>query len=256
MNSRGIAAMLWLGMASTAQSEVLTVPLVQGTHFGRDVALAPRIRSSSDLPTPGLIQARKAMVQKRRLSLGTLRSLADAGDGLAAHQLAERLAAKDRSDLAADTAHYYSIAAAKGRSYAVRGMVTAIDQIDQSAVHPRRLAELKKVLFAYVKAGHPLAVKAALAYHLSAHPFGDLSHEMRTLALASNTSGAGGIALQLASITLQNSAADAAALAEAQTLLGIAQQSPSFSQRVTATNLLPLVQARLDQFPPQQQEAN
>lgn len=248
MRNKGLFIALWLSAATMAQAEVMTVTM--GQSFSArgetgDVSLAPRIRSSLDLPTPELIQARKAMVQKRRLSLGLLRGLADAGDGLAAYQLAERLAAKGRSDLAADTAHYYAIAAAKGRGYAVRGMVAAIDQIDNQPVHPRRLSELKKVLMAYVKVGHPTAIKATFSYHLAGHPFGNLSQDMTDLALTSKAPATGGIALQLASAVLQEPDATVSALTEAQALLDAAQQSLSISVSVTAANLLPLLNARL-----------
>lgn len=251
MRNKELMIALCLGAATMAQAEVMTVTM--GQNFSAhgetgDVSLAPRIRSSLDLPTPELIQARKAMVQKRRLSLGLLRGLADAGDGLAAYQLAERLAAKGRSDLAADTAHYYAIAAAKGQGYAVRGMVDAIDQIDNQPVHPRRLSELKKVLMAYVKGGHPTAINAAFFYHLSGQPFGNMSQDMKDLALTSKAPAAGGIALQLASAVLQEPNATVAALNEAQALLVAAQQSPSISVSVTAANLLPLLNARLGQI--------
>lgn len=234
--------------ATLVQAEVVSVnssaSLRQLSDGQKNVKMVAGLTSSKQLPSADLVNARKALTKRNRVANKRLRALADLGDGYAAHLYAKRLEEKGRAKLAADTAHYYSISAATGRGYSIRGMIVAIDQIDPQDTSEGRLKSLKNVLMAYASAGNPEAVEAVLRYHFAKAPFGDLSSEIDTI-LDKASTGAGPVSLQLASSLMQQPEASQAELTQAKTYLVAASKSESFSISLTAQNLLPIVEARL-----------
>ncbi|WP_422049401.1 hypothetical protein [Shimia sp.] len=211
----------------------------------KEVSLVTGLKNSTDLPTPELIDARRALVAGSHVSPSKIRALADLQDGFAAYRFAQYLEAKSDPDLAADVAHYYGIAAATGRGGALRGMVQALQEIDPERTSEGRLQSLKAVFLAYLRAGNSHALKVVVGFHISEKPFGPLGDDIEKIVQLNGAPGAGPIALQLASVTLQTKDAELADLERARAYLEIARASPSLSVRATAVNLIPVAESAL-----------
>ena len=210
------------------------------------VRLAPGIRSSRDIGNANLVRARRAIHDGRPVSLGTLRALADLGDGNAAFKFAKTLDALEDPALGADIAHYYAMAAATGRAGALFGLVRSLQALDPTTTGPARLSNLREVLIAYARAGNSIAVEAMIRFHVAGTPFGPLDDELERLAAEEDAPGAPLVALQLATQLMQDGWSDRDTLMRAAEHMETAGRSPSLRLRLIVDNMRPILAARLE----------
>ncbi len=139
-------------------------------HIGVIVALAltatPVARAEVVLPaaiagSPWLKDMRRAMLAGAEMSDADLRTLADAGEGLAAARFAQRLEERDDPALMDDAAHYYSIAVYVDRDFAVPRLLAILRRSD-AEFGPARLRNIREVLDREAKQGNAVAA-ASLA---------------------------------------------------------------------------------------------
>lgn len=123
--------------------------LVSGPASGESISSPFGVNATRDLPSVQLRQTRRDMLADRHVSYGRLRNLADAGDGLAAWAIGQKLEAMDRPDLASDVAHYYATAVISGRLFATSRLVDALDvglEADAFESQPARLRSIGNAL--------------------------------------------------------------------------------------------------------------
>ncbi|ANT63726.1 hypothetical protein AYJ57_24960 (plasmid) [Salipiger sp. CCB-MM3] len=116
---------------------------------GESISSPFGVNATRELPTYRLQQTRRDMLADRNVSYGRLRALADAGDGLAAWAIGQKLEAMNRPDLASDVAHYYATAVISGRLFATPRLVDALDaglEADAFTNQPTRLRSIGNAL--------------------------------------------------------------------------------------------------------------
>ena len=89
-------------------------------------AEANGISRTNQLPTEHLRNLRRKMNAQGTLGTRDLRTLADAGDGLAAFKYGRWLEEQGKPQLLADATHYYAIASYTDRDFAVRRLVALL----------------------------------------------------------------------------------------------------------------------------------
>lgn len=213
------------------------------------VVLTPGITNSNDLPSPALIRARKAMVEKRPVPFSTMRQLADLGDGFAAYNVAKILADSDGNVRPDDVAHYFGIAAATGRSSALYGMIHAIDRFEPGEVSESRLRILRQILSEYAQAGNSIAAKAVHRYHNAGVPFGSFQTTLDAIIDNPSTEGSDAFALQRAIQILQRDTGERDDLEQARSYLDRALESESVSVLAIAQNLSKTLDEKIAALP-------
>lgn len=206
------------------------------------VQMMPGFTASNQLPTPELINARKALAAGQSISITRMREIADLGDGFAAYHFADWLRDNTDEPPYSDIAHYYGIAAATGRGGAIRQLIRALDAVDPTNLARARSDILENILFAYAEAGNQLAIDAVIRYNHSQQPFGRLDTEVEALLEFVDGESAVQIALHLASGILQNDEPTQYDLDLAGDYLEIAMTSESLESQLIASNLVPLVE--------------
>lgn len=165
-----------------------------------DVVLPPAIAGS-----PSLKALRKSMLAGRELSEVQLRTLADAGEGLAAARFAKRL--EERADPAFidDAAHYYSIAVYQGRDFAMpRLLATLTDK--KAEFTPARLRNIRGVLDRAARRGDAKAAAGLARMLIKGVPFETDIPKARELLLLAAQAGDSKAAMQLALSHIQGEA--------------------------------------------------
>ncbi|NTE88252.1 hypothetical protein [Agrobacterium rubi] len=127
------------------------------------------ITRTDQLPTLELRDARKRMVKKQRISYRQLQVLADRGDSLAAMLVAKQL--YEKPELAKDALHYFTMAAAAGRSGAVKPLVALVRKIDPEPANRKRLDAAETVLRAHAARGDEAAFEGLMGAYRSGTPF-------------------------------------------------------------------------------------
>ncbi len=198
------------------------------------------VRRTNDLPTAGLRAARRQMIGGGSISLGNLQALADAGDGLAAFRYAKILQERGIADTTGAAAHYYSIAAYTGRAFAVPPLARLLR--DEGANYSNsRLTQALNAMTVQAISGNPVAATLLGQLYADGVPFG------RDLVLAQTYLGLGEGAgtppaiLQLGVALMSDPADIAAGHIGARAALTQAAASDDLSVRVTAENLLRLI---------------
>jgi TPR repeat protein len=194
------------------------------------------ITRTAQLPTASLRASRARMVAKKRVSFAELRSLADAGDGLAAYFLAKRIEERNDPTLASDAAHYYALAAYSGRQAGVRPLVRLL-KASGSQISPTRLAHVEVALAAQARSGNLVAIEALAGFYEAGTPFGQKPAEARDLYLQLAQHGDSQAAFDLAVSLLQQSPEDEDRR-RIRRLLDIAAQSETPGLRATAQTLI------------------
>ncbi|KJZ19331.1 hypothetical protein [Loktanella sp. S4079] len=245
------AAILTIGLATplaaqNAQTEVEPSRIT--------VKMMPGITSSAQLPTPALVNARKALTQGQSIYTSQMRQIADLGDGFAAFKFAEWLAAAENAQQS-DIAHYYGMAAATGRLAAFNRLVETLDHMEPADLPRARSNVLEGIIFAYARAGNSRAVDAVIRYHRSQRPFGRLDSEIETLLRESHGETAASIALHLALTILQSPTQTPNELERAEAYLEIAATSESLETQLVAANLAPMLEQALAAQPTLPSEA-
>lgn len=204
-----------------------------------------RVTRSKDLPTPALQAARKRMNGGGAISTAELRALADNGDGLAAFRFARLLQATTPPPKLGVVAHYYAIAAYTGRSFAVPDLARLM--VTEGAEYgDNLLRQCLNALTIQAISGNAKAALALSQMYSDGLPFGrDPAAARHFLGMAGKNDPAAALKLGLA---LLADPADAALdHVGARAALGLAASGSDLAVRVTAENLLIL----LNQLPPQ-----
>lgn len=127
------------------------------------------ITRTDQLPTPELRGSRKRMVKNQRISYRQLQALADRGDSLAALLVAKQLYQKP--EFAKDALHYFTMAAASGRSGAVKPLVALMRMVPPDAANQKRLGAAEAALRAHAARGDDAAFEGLMGAYRSGTPF-------------------------------------------------------------------------------------
>jgi TPR repeat protein len=157
-----------------------------------DVVLPPAIAHS-----PRLQDLRRSMLAGRNLSDVQLRTLADAGDGLAAARYARRLEERDDQAFVDDAAHYYSIAVYTGREFAVPRLLATVAS-PEAEFSAARLRNIRSVLERAARRGDAGAAAGLADLFIQGAPFGQDIERARELLLAAAEAGDSKAAIRLA----------------------------------------------------------
>lgn len=195
---------------------------------------------ASHLPI-ALQEARKRLLAGKRISYGELQALADAKDGIGAFKLAERIQKQGRPELATDALHYFAIAAYQDRGYAVRHMMTILND-GSLTLQPSHLESAEAALRRQARKGNEQAVEGLIRLYSEGRLFGDKRGELETL-LASGTGRKNGdTAFKLAVLLLSDRDRTPAQIEQAARFLTIAEQNGSIGMKAAAGNLLAQLQ--------------
>jgi hypothetical protein len=188
-----------------------------------------------------LKQIRRRLVSKQHVSYKDLRDLADTGDGLAAYRFAKRLMGMGRNDILSDVAHYLSIAAYDGRSYAVQPLVKILK--NQSVeFSDSRLKHLEEALLRQARSGDQKALLALAQFYQSGSPFGakpDLATEL--MKRVDTSAYDDRIALRLAASIASHQPLLPNEKEEVKRYLDVADRSEDFGIRAAAKNMRRLI---------------
>lgn len=146
---------------------------------------------------PWLQEMRRSMLAGARMSDTDLRTLADAGEGLAAARLAQRLEERGDPALQDDAAHYYSIAVYVDRDFALPRLLAILRRPDLQ-IGPARLNNLRDVLERETNQRNPVAVAGLADLLLRGTPFGLDVPRARDLLLIAAEDGDTKAAIRLA----------------------------------------------------------
>lgn len=198
-----------------------------------------KITHTLDLPTLDLQTARKSMVTGQSVSSDQLRALADAGDGLAAYRYAKVLQASTNPAKTGAAAHYYAIAAYTGRAFAV-GPLAKLLVAEGKSYGPNLLKQCLNALNIQAISGNAKAAQALGQMYSSGAPFGrDLQQAQHFMTMGGQSDPAA--AMKLALVLLSDPIDAALDHAGARAALMLASKGTNLSARVTAQNLLHLL---------------
>jgi hypothetical protein len=180
------------------------------------------------------------MIAGRKIGATGLRALADAGDGLAAFRYGKLLQDGPRPDPTGAAAHYYSIAAYTGRAFAVPPLARLLKE-DGAGYSAGRLTHGLNAMTVQALSGNPVAATLLGQMYADGVPFGhDLAKAQSYLSMASG-GGSPRAVLQLGVALLDDPADAALGHPGARSALTLAAAGTDLSVRVTAENLLRLI---------------
>ena len=219
----------------------LNLPQIQSANNDQTQRPFIKVSSAFNLDTYRLKQIRKRLVRKQHVSYKDLRELADTGDGLAAYRFAKRLMGMGRSDILSDVAHYLSIAAYDGRSYAVRPLVKILKNQNVEFTDSR-LEHLEQALLRQARSGDQKALLALAQFYEQGSPFGakpDLAMEL--MKRVDTSAYDDKIALRLAASIASHQPLMPKEKEEVKRYLDVADRSDDFGIRAAAKNLRKLI---------------
>lgn len=198
------------------------------------------VRKTRDLPTAALRAARKKMISGAQMRPKELQALADAGDGLAAYRFARYMQEQATPDPTGVAAHYYAIAAYTGRAFAVPPLGRLLKS-DGAAYSASRLKHALNAMTVQAISGNAEATMLLGQMYSAGTPFGyDLAKAEGFLGM--NPSGGSPKAVLQLGMALMADPADAASgHPGARSALTLAAEGEDLSVRVTAENLLRLI---------------
>lgn len=191
---------------------------------------------ASHLPL-ALQDARKRLLSGKRVSYGELQALADARDGVGAFKLAERIQAQGKPELATHALHYFSIAAYQDRSYAVRHMLTILND-SSFDLQPSHLESAEAALRLQARKGNDQAVEGLIRLYSEGRRFGDKRDELEALLAAGKGKTNGDTAYRLAVLLLSDRDRTPEQTDQATRFLTIAKENGSIGMKAAAGNLL------------------
>lgn len=212
----------------------------QAVHV--DFVFDNKVRQTRNLPTASLRALRRAMLAGDEMSMNDLRALGDAGDGLAAFRLAKLLEAEGKPDPTGVAAHYYAIAAYTGRTFAVPPLARLLKK-DGAGYSASRLTNALNAMTVQALSGDPEAATLLGQMYATGSPFG---HDpVKAQAYLGMATGEGSMAafLQLGVALLTDPADTVAGNPGARAALTRAASGEDLAVRVTAENLLRLMDA-------------
>lgn len=229
------------GALADGQQRQIDVQQLQYANRGMQQRPLIKVSSAFNLESYRLKQIRKRLVRKQHVSYKDLRDLADTGDGLAAYRFAKRLMRMGRSDILSDVAHYLSIAAYDGRSYAVRPLVKILKN-QTVEFSDSRLEHLEQALLRQARSGDQKALLALAQFYKVGTPFGakpDLAMEM--MKRVDTSAYDDKIALRLAASIASHQPLLPKEKEEVKRYLDVAERSDDFGIRAAANNLRKLI---------------
>jgi hypothetical protein len=191
---------------------------------------------------PGLERIRKRLISRHSVTFQQLRTLADAGDSLAAFAFAKKLSALGKPVLLSDALHYYSEAALGGRKYALRGILDTAARQDV-AFNPAHLKQAERALNMLAKNGNPIAENGLIRLYTSGIPFGAKPQEIARLLERRVRRGDGDAAFRLAIIMLNPVPILPESKAQVIRYLEIAAKKGSLGTQASATNIIIFLKA-------------
>jgi hypothetical protein len=191
---------------------------------------------ASHLPL-ALQATRKNLLAGKRVTYRQLQALADAGDGVGAFKLAERIQKQADPKLATDALHYYTLAAHDGRDYAVRHMLNILAD-DRLELTPSHLASAEAALRARAKKGNAVAVEGLIKLYSQGRPFGEKRDELEALLASGAGRKNGDTAFRMAVMLLSQPTLTPEQTEQATRYLGIARDKGSIGMKAAASNLL------------------
>ncbi|MDT8857106.1 hypothetical protein RNZ50_19120 [Paracoccaceae bacterium Fryx2] len=239
-NVPGFAAVLICLATGAVAQPMAPDPGLPGMVVRADFVFDNAVRKTRDLPTAALQAARRKMISGAAMGPTDLRALADAGDGLAAFRYARLLQEKETPDPTGAAAHYYAIAAYTGRAFAVPPLARLLR--DEGAGYSAgRLTHGLNAMTVQALSGNAVASTLLGQMYADGVPFGrDLAQAQNYLGMASG-GGSPRAALQLG-VALMSDPADAATgHPGARSALALAAAGEDLSVRVTAENLLRMI---------------
>lgn len=223
--------------APAAPAETPAAALVQV-----DFVFDNSVRKTRDLPTAALQRTRKKMNSGAEMSPKELQSLADAGEGLAAFRFAKYLEDRAEPDPRGIAAHYYAIAAYTGRAFAVPPLARLLKE-DGADYGESRLRHGLNAMTVQALSGNTVAATLLGQMYAKGSPFGYDLIKAETYLGMSKGGGSPKAILQLG-VALMSDPADAATgHTGARSALTLAAAGEDLSVRVTAENLLRLIDA-------------
>lgn len=158
-------------------SGVALITTILALSFAGDAFSATRkkkgfmtgITRTDQLPTQELRDTRKRMVGNKHVSYRKMQALADRGDSLAALFIAKQL--YEKPELSNDALHYFTMAAAAGRSGAVKPLVSLVRRANPTADNKRRLEAAENVLKAHAARGDAAAFEGLMSAYRTGTPF-------------------------------------------------------------------------------------
>jgi hypothetical protein len=223
MAPRGVTIAACLTFALPAWAEV------DVSQFG--------IQSASEITDPALRDLRMRMVGGVSLTYKQMRTLADAGDGLAAFKTAQALESEDDPALLDDAIHYYAVAARTGRDFAVRRLVSLLRSYEP-ALKPALQKNAEDALRFQASSGNVIAAEALSDMYLKGKPFGkNIARGMAYMEISAGR-GDGKAAVLLAMMYLKGTDGVPADPELARAALKIAAGSTDLGSRTIAENLL------------------
>jgi TPR repeat protein len=241
MGSISSLAVVVMCLASVTEAQTLPDELDAPAFVVRaDFVFDNAVRKTNDLPTDALRASRRQMIAGEELGIAELRALADAGDGLAAFRYAKLLEERGTPDLSGAAAHYYAIAAYTGRAFAVPPLARLLKSggVGYGAA---RLTDGLNAMTVQALSGNPEAATLLGQMYANGVPFGrDLAKAQLYLGMAKE--GGSPQAILKLGVALMSDPADAATgHVGARSALTLAAQGEDLSVRITAENLLRLI---------------
>lgn len=240
MDKRLALAAVLACFASVSLAQQSPEPPAAKPSFSTDFVFDNAVRQTRDLPTAKLRALRRQMISGAYVGPSDLRALADAGDGLAAFRYAKLLQAMPDPDPKGAAAHYYSIAAYTGRAFAVPPLARLLKN-DGAGYSDSRLKQALNAMTVQAISGNPVAATQLGQMYADGVPFGyDLVKAQTYLAMISGSSSQKAV-LKLGVALMSDSADQAAGHPAARAALRLAATGEDLSVRVTAENLLGLL---------------
>lgn len=245
MNRASILAAVTMCLATGAVAFPVLVPVqpaLPGIVTRVDFVFDNAVRRTNDLPTAALRAARRQMIGGGNIRSRDLRALADAGDGLAAFRYAKLLQEWDTPDPNGAAALYYATAAYAGRAFAVPPLARLL-KTEGANYSASRLAHCLNAMTVQALSGNPEAATHLGQMFLEGVPFGrDLAKAQTYLAMAEG-GGSPKALLKLGVVLMSDPADVAMGHVGARSALTLAASGEDLSARVTAENLLRLIDA-------------
>lgn len=238
-----LAALILASLAGAAagQGSPLALPPLSAQDASARIAVVvePGLARTLDLPTEGLRQARRDMLDGLPVADLDLRALAESRDGLAAQRYLRRLLAAGEDPDPSDVAWFGAIAVATGRPWSLPDVVEALRRLDPATEPPERLRLSAEVLAAHAWAGNALALEAMVELNGEGRLLGPLSEETRVRLLdAAAAAGNARVPLLMALDLLAAPEPPPERLALARDYLGRAAQGGDLAAQAMALALL------------------
>ncbi|MCC1494903.1 hypothetical protein [Cognatishimia sp. F0-27] len=238
-----MAMTLPIATAGPVTAQTIPIPFDDAVDTRQISVVVDKGRTSMRGLPGSLRRARERMHARQEVDPKDLRRLAEYGDGLAAQRYVRGLTADGiQPGEASDVAYYAAVAVGTGRVWTLPEMIAAMEMLEPGREPGARIRKYIRVLYAHAWAGNTLALDAVVAFNGDDKLFGTLSDSTRQKILAqAEQNGDGRVELRLALALLERGTLSDAERATARAYLTLANRSSHYGVRITAHNLLALM---------------